>query len=255
MPTVREFASSAARCGWRNAVATYGLGGGGVILLLTMMILPADRPARAARHGADESEAPRMVEPGPWRQRDFWLIAGAVGLVMGSNGALLSCLVAYATDRGFSLAQGTALVSLVSGGAVVGKLVLGALSDRNDARWLYLVVVGLNVVLMGTLLAQPSYPVLFATALLAGSAVGGAVPLWTVMVGRRFGLARMGRAMGLMSTAMLPLNLGALHLVGALYDASGSYAAAFQLFLAAVLLAGLLILPVQGIARPMLRSH
>jgi hypothetical protein len=70
------------------------------------------------------------------------------------------------------------------------------------------------------------------------------------MVGRRFGLAHMGRAMGLMSTAMLPFNLGGLHLVGATYDASGSYATAFQLFLGAVLLAGLLVLPVKGIGRP-----
>ena len=70
-----------------------------------------------------------------------------------------------------------------------------------------------------------------------------------MIVGRRFGLAQMGRAMGLMSTAMLPFNLGALQLVGALYDASGSYQSAFQTFLPAVILAGLLILPVQGVGQ------
>lgn len=242
--------------GWRNAVTIYGLAGAAIVLLLALRVLPANAPvppaiARATNRAGAATVAP---ETQPWGQRDFWLIAGAVGLVMGSNGALLSCLVAYATDRGMSLAQGTSLVSLVSGGAVIGKLVLGMLSDRHDARWLYLAVVGLNVLLLGTLLAQPAYPVLTVIALLAGSAVGGAVPLWTVMVGRRFGLARMGRAMGLMSTAMLPLNLGALHLVGALYDASGSYATAFQLFLGAVLVAGLLILPVKDIGRPAPRS-
>lgn len=238
--------------GWRNAVTIYGLTGAGIILLLALRVLPAAYPAPRPAGPVTEraAEAAPETEPQPWAQRDFWLIAGAVGLIIGSNGALLSCLVAYATDRGFSLAQGTALVSLVSGGAVVGKLALGALSDRNDARWLYLVVVGLNVLLLGTLLAQPAYPVLFAIALLSGAAVGGAMPLWTVMVGRRFGLAHMGRAMGLMSTAMLPFNLGGLHLVGATYDASGSYATAFQLFLGAVLLAGLLVLPVKGIGRP-----
>ena len=235
--------------GWRNAVATYGLGGGVMILVLAMVILPADRPTRAAWQAPDERRAPRMAEPGPWRQRDFWLIAGAVGLVMGTNGALLSCLVAYATDRGFTLAQGAALISAVSGGAVMGKLVLGALSDRTDPRLLYLVVIALNVVLLGTLLAQPTYPVLLTVALLAGSAVGGAIPLWTVIVGRRFGLAQMGRAMGVMSVTMMPLNLGALHLVGALYDASGSYQSSFRIFLPAVILAGLLILPVRGVGR------
>lgn len=131
----------------------------------------------------------------------------------------------------------------------MGKLVLGALSDRTDPRLLFIVVVTLNLVLLGTLLAQPPYPVLFTAALLAGSGIGGVIPLWTVIVGRRFGLAQMGRAMGLTSAAMLPLNLGALHLVGALYDASGSYQSAFRMFLPAVILAGLLILPVRGLGR------
>jgi hypothetical protein len=48
---------------------------------------------------------------------------------------------------------------------------------------------------------------------------------------------------------MMPLNLGALHLVGALYDASGSYQSSFRIFLPAVILAGLLILPVRGVGR------
>lgn len=240
--------------GWRNAMSLYGFVGSVVVLLLAMVVLPRERPQRSAGPGAARGDravaASDDDERAPWRMLDFWLIAGAVGIIMGTNGALLSCLVAYATDRGFSVAEGAALISVISGGAVVGKLVLGALSDRMDPRRLFVVVVALNVVLLGTLLAGPSYSVLFVVALLAGPAVGGAVPLWTVIVGRRFGLARMGRAMGMTSASMLPLNLGMLHLVGALYDASGSYRSAFQLFLAAVVLAGVLILPVRGVSRP-----
>lgn len=248
--------------GWRNAMTLYGLAGLGVILLLALLVLPKERPSRSTMRGDAGSGAAGAApvaaavddEPALWRVRDFWLIVGALGTLMGTNGALLSCLVAYATDRGFSVAEGAALISVISGGAVVGKLLLGALSDRADPRWLFLVVVALNIVLLGTLWAGPSYSVLFVIALLAGPAVGGAVPLWTVIVGRRFGLPRMGHAMGMTTAAMLPLNLGTLHLVGAIYDASGSYQSAFQLFLVAVVFAGILILPIRGVSRPLIAN-
>ena len=64
----------------------------------------------------------------------------------------------------------------------------------------------------------------------------------------------MGHAMGMTTAAMLPLNLGTLHLVGALYDASGSYQSAFQLFLVAVVFAGILILPIKGVSRPLIAN-
>ena len=75
--------------------------------------------------------------------------------------------------------------------------------------------------------------------------VGGVMPLWAMIVGRRFGMQALGRAMGFMSAAMLPLNLLGLHVVGATFDATGSYTLAFQLFLLVMLLAAVSILPVR----------
>ena len=177
------------------------------------------------------------------------MIALAVGTVFGSNGALLSCLVAYATDRGFSLAEGTAIVSLISAVAMLGKLVVGALSDKVDPRWLFIAVIILNGILLSTLIAMPSYAVLLTVSVLAGAALGGATPLWAVIVARCFGLAQMGRVMGLMSASMLPFTLAALHVVGTVYDATGSYVPAFNIFLVVLAIAGMLILPVRGLSR------
>ena len=231
--------------GWRSAVALFGVGSAAVILAMGLLILPSAAPA-AGQERSPGDTLKVLPDVAEWRQRDFWLVVLAIGIVFGGNGALLSSLVAYATDRSFSLAQGTALVSLISGVAMLGKLAVGALSDRTDARWLLIGVLALNAMLFGALIAMPGYPLLLAVAVVTGAAVGGATPLWTVIVARRFGLMRMGRVMGLMSAAMLPMNLGALHIVGSVYDATGSYVPAFQLFLAAFVLAGLLILPVRG---------
>lgn len=234
--------------GWRYAMTSFALAASAVILGLAWILLPADtaRPAAPA-DPASAVPAPAAGKAGGLLlQRDFWLIALAIGVVMASNGALLSCLIAYATDRGFSLAEGTALMSIVSGAAVVGKLGLGALSDRIDPRWLFLAVVALNVVLLTVLIAMPPYAILLAVVVFSGPAVGGVMPLWGMIVGRRFGVQALGRAMGFMSAAMLPLNLLALHVVGATFDATGSYTRAFELFLMVLLIAAAAILPIRA---------
>lgn len=235
--------------GWRSAMMLFGLASSAVLFLIGWLVLPSGRPsvkAPTAQAATDQAPAEKPV----WQQRDFWLIVLAVGTVFGSNGALLSCLVAYATDRGFSLAEGTAIVSTISAVAMLGKLAVGALSDKVDPRWLFIFVIFLNGVLLSTLVAMPSYTVLLTISALVGAALGGATPLWAVIVGRRFGLAQMGKVIGLMSSAMMPFTLIGLHLVGAVYDATGSYVPAFNIFLVALAVAGALILPVRGLGRP-----
>lgn len=234
--------------GWRNAMLLFGLASSALLFVIGWLVLPSGKPvvhAPVVQAKTDQSSTEKPV----WQQRDFWLIALAVGTVFGSNGALLSCLVAYATDRGFSLAEGTAIVSLISAVAMLGKLVVGALSDKVDPRWLFIAVIILNGILLSTLIAMPSYAVLLTVSVLAGAALGGATPLWAVIVARCFGLAQMGRVMGLMSASMLPFTLAALHVVGTVYDATGSYVPAFNIFLVVLAIAGMLILPVRGLSR------
>ncbi len=227
---------------WRSAVATIGVLTGVTVAGLAPFLLPRE-PKTAARDQV--RSAPPLTAGMLLRCRDFWLISFAVGALMAINGALLACLIAYGTDRGFTLSQATILVSTVSGAALVGKLGIGALSDRIDPRWLYLVVVALNAGLLTVLIAGPSYPTLLAAAVLAGPAVGGITPLWAVITGRRFGVASLGLAMGLTSPLTMPLNLLGLHLVGAVFDASDSYVPAFQVFLVVLAMAAIAILPIQ----------
>lgn len=228
--------------GWRYAMASLALVASAAILSLVWILLPADSTRSIEKGNAMPLPAP---SGSLFLQRDFWLIAFAVGSVMAVNGALLSCLIAYATDRGLSLAQGTVLMSAISGAALIGKLVLGALSDRIDSRWLFLVVVVLNLCLFSVLIVMPPYPFLLAAVICLGPAVGGTIPLWAMIVGRRFGTLALGRAMGLMSSVMLPLNLLGLHVVGSAFDSSGSYIPAFELFLIVLALSAASILPVR----------
>ncbi len=238
--------------GWRHAMISFGLVASALLLVPAWFLTPGGSAAAPANHApaANRTQAAASDEVAVWKQRDFWLIALALGVVMAANSAFLSCIVAHGTDKGLSLAEATAIISTLSGSAVAGKLVIGALTDRIDPRWLFIFVTMVNAFLLTVVIAWPSYPYLLSAAALSGPALGGVVPLWTVIVGRRFGLARMGGAMGVMSSAIMPLNLFALYLVGSLFDATGSYVAAFELFAICLAIAVAAILPVRGLARP-----
>lgn len=242
--------------GWRSAMITFGLIASAVLVIPAWFLMPERAASPAGGSQAANSQAGSSAHahgeaaPAVWKQRDFWLIALALGIVMSVNGAFLSCIVAHATDKGLSLAQATAIISTLSGSAALGKLVIGALTDRVDPRWLFIVVALVNVCLLMVVIAWPTYPYLLLGAALSGPALGGIVPLWTVLVGRRFGLAQMGRAMGVMSSAIMPINLLALYLVGSLFDATGSYVAAFELFMLCLGISVVAILPVRGLSRP-----
>lgn len=232
--------------GWRQAMAIFAVVASAVVLVFAMVVMPNgnDRPAGQAG-GAGAAEQPGNL----FLIRDFWLIAFAVGTLMAVNGALLSCIVSYATDRGFTLGQGAALMSVISGAAVLGKLGIGALSDKVDPRWLFIGVVTLNACLLATLISNPTYDVLFVVAALTGPGVGGVLPLWGMLVGGRFGVGSMGRVMGLMSAPFLPFTLLGLHILSTAYASSKSYLPAFEIYLVVLIFVAIAILPVRTATR------
>lgn len=177
--------------------------------------------------------------------RDLWLLVIVIGTMLAISQTLLSILIPYATDQGVGLGQASLLVSAASMSSVAGKLVIGALAERIDLRWLQLFVVVMMATFLAILSLNPSYPVMLAACLLAGMSVGGTLPLWAAFVSMRFGPASVGQAMGLMVFLQLPLLFGALWIAGATFDRTGHYHAALLGFLALLPVVALAILPVR----------
>lgn len=236
---------------WRGAMATFGAATGLLVGGLALVLLPGKSASHAA--SADPGRPRENGIATLLRTRDFWLIALAIGTIMGINGALLSSLISWGTDRGHSLPQSTLLVSAISGTAILGKLVIGRLCDRFAARWLFIGVVALNALLLMLLLAAPPFPVLLVGVTLTGPAVGGVMPLWATISASRFGTGSLGFVMGCTSSLMMPLNLMGLHVIGTAFDLTGSYDAAFRIFLAFLGLAALAMLMVSTSSHTTLR--
>lgn len=238
--------------GWRGALAVLGLlvcflvGGLG---LLFVREPDTRRNVAIANERGGGKGGMRWTTGMLLRTRDFWLIAASIGLLFAVDQALLASLVAYGTDRGFSIQAAAMLVSAISGSAIVGKLAIGALADRMDLRWLLIGLVVMTEIYLAVLLAQPSYGVLMGASLIVGAAVGGSAPLWASFVALRFGVASYGAVMGLMALIQIPLTLVALRYIGHVYDSTHSYSPAFLAFAVVAVVPALVILPVR-IERP-----
>ena len=235
--------------GWRGALLIQG----GLIALvvgaLTLLVVrnrPQELGLRPDGDAASPLTAGPAVAEASWtvlqalRHRDFWCIALAVGLTFAVNQSTLISLVPYGTDRGFTLQQAQWLVSALAACSIFGKLVLGALADRVDKRWLLLVVVAAIGVEQTALLLQPGFATLLIVCGLAGFASGGTLPLWAALIGERFGARSFGTVMGLMNPVNMAVSLVAIGFIGRVFDVTGSYDLAFQVFLGVALAAAAL---------------
>jgi MFS family permease len=154
-------------------------------------------------------------------------------------------LPAFAHDHGISEVAAAALVGVIGGASVAGRLGLGAMADRFGAIFLlkacYLVLAGSFAIW----LAGASYPVLVAFALVLGAGYGGFVALSPAVIAELFGVNRLGTVMGILYTSG---GVGALlgpPLAGMIIDRTGSYRWAIVYSLLGALASYAVLLPLK----------
>jgi cyanate permease len=243
-----------AHYGWRGALVGTAVAVAVVTIPLIWFVV-VNRPEDLGLlpDGVDGGPAPAMLFSGSampmtdWtfgallKDLNFWVITLSMGVCFASATSVIVNLHPYATDLGIGSGPAALLLSCISICGIGGKLLLGAVADYFQARYaMWLAMAGLALFL-GVLLSHPSYGVLLAGCMVAGLALGGLQPVWGALIGRCFGRQAFGRVMGLMSPAMGPLLWAVFPFTGWVRDRTGSYDAAFVVFLAALLLgAGLL---------------
>jgi MFS family permease len=255
--------------GWRMGFVAYGCFTGLVVLPLVLRLVvskPSDvgleqdgglmlrrsAPVAAAAASTVDPVAPAAAASGPvavepvdipvFRERNFWVLVVATGLLFCCQSATLTHMVPRVTDTGVSLQLASLMISLCAGLGVAGKLVFGWFGDFWSARkafWLAICSQFIGQIFM--LLGIDYLPMFAVGAALFGFGMGGIVPLQGALIGRVFGSDRFGRALGLMRPAMLPLQMIGVPLAGWVYDVTGSYQPAFLLFLVLYALAALVI--------------
>lgn len=236
--------------GWREGFLIYGLF---TLLVVLPMVLrfvvsrPEDigmRPDGAMPLAVKPGVAlpqpkPRLAMRDVFREHNFWVIVLTFSLIFCCMGATLTHMIPRLTDNGYTLVQASLVMSLCAGFGVTGKLSFGWLGDRLSLRKVMSIVIVMQFT--GQLLMYLSVDlVVFAIgASLFGYGVGGVVPMHGATVGKTFGRERFGAILGLMRPAMLPIQILGVPFAGWVYDVTGSYANAFEAFLAIYLLAAI----------------
>jgi MFS family permease len=238
-----------ARRGWREA---YSMLGAAVLLIVfpvaaTLLkekpqdlgLLPDGAPPKKSV-SLSASLVSGLSARDAWHSGTFWLMVSAFFLVSASTQGCVIHLAAMLSDRGIT-AQTAALGSSVVGAAVlIGRVGTGYLLDHLFAPRIAAVFFGGSALGICLLWWGPA-PVAFAGGFLVGLGLGAEVDIIAYLTSRYFGLRAFGE---IYSSAFAAFALaGALGplIMGAGFDLRGSYRVPLLAFLAAILLAAVLM--------------
>jgi predicted MFS family arabinose efflux permease len=197
--------------------------------------------------GQAEMETQRSPEKGVNFQEakqtgTFWLMGGAFFLISVCFHGSVIHLVPMLTDRGFSAQSAALVASLVGGASIIGKVGIGYLLDRYFAPYVavcFFCGFALGLLLLGSGLAGS---VVLIAVVLVGLGLGAELDVMPYVVSRYFGLRAFGE---IYSYTFAIFTLGGVvgpPLMGAGFDATGSYGLVLGAFgMAALTAAGLMM--------------
>ncbi len=248
--------------GWRWAYVVFGAG---VLIVLNAVATfmrrdpealglhpdgdsPSDAGSRTSLAGR-EAAIPPSGEPDAWplarvaRTPAFWLLGSAFSATWIPVFIPLVHRVRWSRDLGFSPLVAASVISATGVGAVVGRLVMGALSDRIGRRTVVATAMALQAIAFAAFAVVVGLTALYAIAFLFGYSYGAISTLFTAIIGDFFGRAQAGTLVGVLFAIAGSMAAWGPLLAGALYDATGTYRPAFALAaLLNVLAIGLLLL-------------
>lgn len=201
--------------GWRGAylaLAVFVLLLGGVA---AVALRQKDQRASGSREGIALSAALKTAP--------FWLLFAS--LVLSCIGLFVPMvhLSPYATDAGYSQAQGVALVSLIGVGSLAGRFTVGAPADRiGRLPSLCAMYAGLGVMFLLWYVAS-AYWMLVVFAIVFGVCYGSCVALLPTIVMDLYGPRAVSGIIGCLYTGAGIGTLLGPWLAGVAYDTVGSY--------------------------------
>lgn len=237
--------------GWRPTLLVFG--GISALLAPLAFVVVRNSPLDVGQEvdgGADAESAPSAGAGDPelstaeiLKDRNFWALALSSGIVFGLGGGWGANSPRFAEDLGYSAQHMATLIGASSLAGVLATLMFGAMADRVGNRALFWVCIagqGGALLVLGT---EPGELVFTTAIILYGFTGGGLLPVYASFVGKLFGAASFGNAMGLAGLVMLPFGAAAPVVAGAVRDNTGSYVPAlFGFSFAFALSAALLIL-------------
>jgi predicted MFS family arabinose efflux permease len=249
MPLVAQYLI--ARVGWR---LTFGIVGA-AILTVTVPVVSMFLKERPELMGLRPDGSPYAVTMSPksdadlglswhqaWTAPTFWLLFCAFVFVSASVQACFTHSAAILADRGTPVQVAALATSLFGAGLLVGRTGSGYLLDRFFAPRVAAVIFGCAAFGIGLLQIVRSQELAFAAVFFIGLGLGAEVDIMAYLTTRYFGLRSFGAIYSVTFAGFgLAGGLGA-YLMGAAFDATGSYELALALFCIATSIGAVLMM-------------
>ena len=166
-----------------------------------------DRPADVGQY-ADGDPAPHPSEEPPpaaisrtrgeaLRQSRFWLLSFVIGATSMLVTALNFHQISLLGEQGLSVTEAAAMFLPQVLGTLVASLVMGALADRIQARYLLMTSMALLVLSLVLAAQLRPGPMILVYAVVLGAAAGAGRPLVATLLPRWYGLAHIGSIQGI----------------------------------------------------------
>ncbi len=217
--------------GWRGAYVVFGAA---MIAVLNLLALLMRRDPESLGllpdGGAVDPGAPHLDEPSNGftvqeavRTGSFWVVFAVFTATWIPVFVPLVHLVPHARDLGIDPFRASTIVSALGIAAVLGRLLMGAVSDRTGRRPVLAVALALQVVAFAGFTWAAMLPPLYLASLGFGFSYGAVSALFPAVVSDFFGREHSGSLVGLLFALAAPT--AALGPVGAgwIYDRFGSY--------------------------------
>jgi MFS family permease len=223
---------------WRTSFIVVGL-------VAWLVVLPISRllrgtPREIVTLPDDAKEAPEDITNGfllptglslreAIRTRSYWVITLIYLSFSSSSFFIMAHIVPHVTDVGFSAMEAAAILGIIGGAAIAGRVLMGIVSDRVGRKFaLFICALLLGAAVLWLIWAD-AFWMLQLFALLFGFAFGGMGSTLAALISDTFGVGRIGTILGVLE-ACFGLG-GAIGPAagGFIFDVNNSYIMAFLL--------------------------
>jgi sugar phosphate permease len=212
-----------AEYGWRGSLRILGI-------LMIVLALPMVYFVKDSPRGMVEKQNEATVAPmgSVFRSRAFYLLAlgsmCSIGAVGGTNQHLKLFL---SLDQQYTQGDAAKIISLVLTFSIVGRLLMGWLSDYLPKKYVMLMIYLLVASAIPLLFFASQPGVMYIFAAVFGLGLGGEYLIIPLIAAELFGVRVLGRLMGVVLTADGVAEAACPMLIGYLRDRSTSYQTGF----------------------------
>ena len=213
--------------GWRGALRILGF-------LMIAVALPMAYFVREPARAASTVAAAPVQSLGAILSRPafYFLMLGSMASIGAVGGTIQNLALYLSLDRRLPQVEIDTTLSIILAGSVVGRLVMGWLADRWAKKHVMFLIYMIVAASIPLLVYAPSAATLKICAFLFGIGLGGDYMIIPLMAAELYGVAILGRVMGIVLTADSVSESLVPMLVASMRDASGSYASGFMILVA-----------------------